>query len=287
VTADPITPPKAANRLNHILDAVSKAHGINRFPIDVKNIALEAGGIFGWNDKITAIESADIRGFEGCLFFDDDNKNWLVLYNHSIKSVGRIRFTQAHELGHYLLHRLQKNSFECATAADMYNLSQDDKDIESEADKFASYLLMPYDDFRKQISADIDLDILGDCASHYGVSLTAAILRWLEITELKAVLVISRSGFINWAWSSKPAFKAGAFFKTKQNIIPIPTGSIAANDQITIDRQGTIIPGKVWFKYAEPIMELREMKILSEQFDSVITLLIMPSVADVWPPWQA
>lgn len=65
----------------------------------------------------------------------------------------------------------------------MLNWSKDDKDIEGQADLFASYLLMPLDDYRKQVTGTVDLDLLGHCADRYGVSLTAAILKWLQYTE--------------------------------------------------------------------------------------------------------
>ena len=142
---------------------------------------------------------------------------------------------------------------------------------------------MPFDDYRRQIDNTVNLEVFGICANRYGVSLTAAILRWLEYTQDKAVLVISRGGFMRWAWSSASAFKAGAFFRTKNNVIPIPLHSLAADDSIKIERNGINVAGKVWFQHAEPVMSLREMKIESDQFDSIITLLILPSVADVWP----
>ena len=283
MTADTLTPPKAANRLNRILETVSSAHELNRFPVNIEELALGVNGVFGWKDKIAEIQAADIPGFEGCLISNDPKTNWFILYNSSMKSSGRVRFTQTHELGHYILHRFQKDSFECPTAGDMYNLSTEDKDIESEADEFASYLLMPFDDFRRQLNDSVDLDLLGHCAVRYGVSLTAAILRWLEITEVKAVLIISRSGFMKWAWSSKPAFNAGAFFRTKQNTTPIPPNSLAANESIRQEREGVNIPGRTWFRHAEEAMSLKEMKILSDNYDYVITLLILPSVSDVWP----
>jgi Zn-dependent peptidase ImmA (M78 family) len=39
----------------------------------------------------------------------------------------------------------------------MLNWSKDDKDIEGQADLFASYLLMPLDDYRKQVTTTVDL----------------------------------------------------------------------------------------------------------------------------------
>lgn len=283
MTMERWTPPKAANRLVKVVETFSRVHGVDRFPVAVPDLALETANIFGWTDPITRVEPAAIKGFEGALFPDDGRKQWLMLYNNELTSAGRIRFTQAHELGHYILHRTARESFQCSDA-DMVNWSKDNQDIESQADLFASYLLMPLDDYRKQITGSVDLDLLAHCADRYGVSLTAAILKWLQYTEEKAVLVVSTDGFIKWAHSSDPAFAAGAFFRTRGNVIEIPVGSIAADSSIQHDRQGTEIPAKVWFAHAHPTLHVREMKINAEQYGMVLTLLRLPRFSDVWAP---
>lgn len=262
----------------------SAAHGVDRFPVDVPSLALETARIFGWSDPITQVQAANIKGFDGALFPGDRREEWLLLYNETVSSPGRVRFTQAHELGHYILHRQARDSFQCSDA-DMLNWSRDDKDIEGQADQFASYLLMPLDDYRKQVTTVVDLDMLGHCADRYGVSLTAAILKWLQYTDEKAVLVMSNDGFINWAWSSEPAAKAGAFFRTRNSVIPVPDNSLAAKSEISHDRTGTLIPASVWFPYARADTPLREMKIYAEQYGIVVSLLHLPYSAEVWPPW--
>lgn len=278
------TPQRAANRLVKLAEVFSAAHGVDRFPVNVPSLALEAARIFGWSDPITQVQAANIKGFDGALFPGDGRKEWLLLYNETVSSPGRVRFTQAHELGHYILHRQARDSFQCSDA-DMLNWTKDDKDIEGQADLFASYLLMPIDDYRKQVTATVDLDLLGHCADRYGVSLTAAILKWLQYTDEKAVLVMSNDGFINWAWSSEPAAKAGAFFKTRNNVIPVPDSSLAAKPEISHDRKGTQMPASIWFPHARADTPLREMKICAEQYGIVLSLLHLPLSAEVWPPW--
>ena len=278
------TPQRAANPLVKLAEVFSAAHGVDRFPVEVPPLAFEAARIFGWSDPITQVQAANIKSFDGALFPDDGRKEWLLLYNEAVLSPGRIRFTQAHELGHYILHRQVRESFQCSDA-DMLNWSKDDKDIEGQADLFASYLLMPLDDYRRQITATVDLDLLGHCANRYGVSLTAAILKWLQYTDEKAVLVMSNDGFINWAWSSEPAAKAGAFFRTRNSVIPVPEEAIASNADIRHDRPGTQIPASVWFPHADTDTPLREMKIHAEKYGVVLSLLHLPRSADVWPQW--
>jgi len=111
VTEQLWTPQRAAIRLVRIAEAFSAAHGLPRFPIEVQPLALEAANIFGWDDPITAVQAAPIKSFEGALFPDDDRRRWLLLYNESLLSKGRVRFTQAHELGHYILHRMKRDGF--------------------------------------------------------------------------------------------------------------------------------------------------------------------------------
>ncbi|MCW5234997.1 ImmA/IrrE family metallo-endopeptidase [Verminephrobacter eiseniae] len=278
------TPQRAANRLAKLAEVFSAAHGVDRFPVDVPSLAMEAARIFGWSDPITQVQAANIKGFDGALFPGDGRKEWLLLYNEAVSSLGRVHFTQAHELGHYILHRQLRESFQCSDA-DMLNWSKDDKDIEGQADLFASYLLMPLDDYRKQVTAAVDLDLLGHCADRYGVSLTAAILKWLQYADENAVLVMSNDGFINWAWSSESAAKAGAFFRTRNSVIPVPDGALAANADVKHNRLGIQIPASIWFPHAKADTPVREMKVHAEQYGAVLSLLHLPRSAEVWPSW--
>ena len=278
-----LTPAKAANRLTRILNVFAEAHGTPRFPIDVTALALGCADTFQWTDPISQVAGADIQSFEGALIASDNCRKWMLLYNDRITSPGRIRFTQAHELGHYLLHRSLRSAFQC-TERDMTDWSEDEKNIEAQADVFASTLLMPLDDFRSEgTGAAADFDFLGTCADRYGVSLTAATLRWLQHTEIPAILVVHRDGYIDWAWSSKPAMKAGAFFRTKGRPVGVPMGTLAGDSHIAHNRIGQEIPAKHWFPHASTGDTLRECKISADQYDSVMTLLVIPRSVSVWP----
>jgi hypothetical protein len=254
-----------------------------RFPVDVVALAKDAANQFRWNDPITKVQAEDIKNFEVALIPSEGKREWLLLYNKKLSSQGRIRFTQAHELGHYLLHRHLRDSFNC-TEGDLINLETDEATIESQADSFASTILMPLDDFRAQMIGSADFEGLGACAARYGVSLTAATLRWLKHTEHQAVLIVHRDGYMNWAFSSTPAVKNGAFFRTRSETIAVPDGTLAADTSVQHERAGTEVAARAWFPHAPTDLSLREMKITSNEYDAVMSLLVLPRDANVWKP---
>ena len=138
---------------------------------------------------------------------------------------------------------------------------------------FALQYAVPLDDFRRQIDpqARVDLDMISHCAERYRVSLIAALLRWLIYTTRRAVLVVSRDGFILWSRASEPAAKTGAVFRTAGGPIEIPSASLAATQDLLVDGRTGVLHGPgVWFGE-----ELREMTIFSEQYDFTITLLLL------------
>ena len=209
-------------------------------------------------------------------------KGWYLLYNNQVLSSGRINFTIAHELGHYLLHRKEVDAFRCSTE-DLLNGGASARRRESDADQFAATLLMPFDDYRKQVATTrVDIDLLGRCADRYGVSLLAAIRQWVGFTPQRAVLVVSRDGFIQWSWSSRKALRTRARFRFSKETIPIPEASLAAQTTHHPDeRIGIERPARVWFQEEPADMSLREMRVVSDQYDLVITLLILPD-RDPW-----
>ena len=281
---DVLTPAKAAFRLTSVLNQFATAHGEQRFPVDVEALAQGVHQVFKLTDPITTVVGTDIPGFDGCLSYLGDNRGWALLYNDTIGSSGRIRFTQAHELGHYVLHRKIQQEFQC-TDRDMDDWQAVGPRIEPEADDFAANLLMPLDDFRKQVSNTVDFEQLSACAYRYGVSLTAAALRWVSATDRKVILVASTDGFMNWSYSSDNARASGAFFRARKSVVEIPAGTLAADDSLAREEKGIFIPANTWFPNASRNTKLREMKVASEQY-GVLTLLELPSTEAVWEPWQ-
>jgi IrrE N-terminal-like domain len=216
----------------------------------------------------------NLPGFDGALFrAPAGRKGWGIIYNNRITSKGRINFTLAHEFGHYLLHRVKyPDGFYCG-GQDFVRWDSEYGQVEFQANVFAANLLMPLDDLGRQIPihAKADLDLLSYCAERYRVSLIATTLRWLSYTSKRAVLVVSRDGYILWARSSEPALRTGAFFRTSQGPIEIPAASLAARPERLVDgRTGIEHDGGVWL--ADPV---RELTLRAEQYDFAISLLLL------------
>lgn len=259
-----------------ISQVLNKVLGPDHFPINVEQVAREYSRQRFPDDPVTLVAGEVLPRFDGALVRSPSGKNgWGIIYNKAIRSPGRINFTLAHEFGHYLLHRLAYPTGLHCGEQDVVRWDSEYGQIEYQANVFASYLLMPLDDFRRQIDSrtEADLELLGACAKRYNVSLIAATLKWLEYTERRAVIVVSRDDFILWARSSTPALKSGAFFRTSKGPIPVPIKSLAAQG-VGEESMMELQPG-VWFK-DEPC---REMAVFSEQYEFSISLLLLPNDA--------
>lgn len=267
----PFGPERWAFEITHVLNAVL---GPEHFPINVPSVALEYSRKRFPDDPVIGVKGDNLPGFDGALFrAPAGRKGWGIIYNNRITSRGRINFTLAHEFGHYLLHRVKyPGGFYCG-GQDFVRWDSEYGQVEYQANVFAANLLMPLDDFRRQIPAHAkaDLDLLSYCAERYQVSLIAATLRWLCYTNKRAILVVSRDGYILWARSSEPALKTGAFFRTSRGPIAIPAASLAARPEQPVNgRSGIEHDAGVWL--ADPV---RELTLQAEQYDFAISLLLL------------
>lgn len=279
---DNFTPASAAITLSHWLNAAARV-GLERFPVDVEQLAKAVGSELKWTDHIVEVKAANIPRFEGGLFSPDPGR-WALLYNEQITSSGRIRFTQAHELGHFLLHRTIQDSFECSQA-DVVRWGPGQKVLESQADEFASGLLLPIKQFRAATSGQpIDFEVLSAASTQFGVSLTAACLRWIRSTEESAVLVLSRDGFIDWSVSSDKAFKNGVYIKTRDVVVELPSGSLAADETRDSSRNGEHVALNTWFEHAHRDAVVREMKLICENYGYTLSLLHLSPWDKAWAP---
>lgn len=113
--------------------------------------------------------------------FDDDVSGMLAkktIYLNSNIHENRKRFTLAHELGHYLVHKKQDNSYKGVRFRSEYIASQE-KNEEREANHFASLLLMPKRFIEEELkkTKEISEEFIFDLAKKYKVSSIAMTIR--------------------------------------------------------------------------------------------------------------
>lgn len=265
------SPQKVAIRLSQILNITK---GDNHFPVDVTELALSysKSTCLSNDDCLIAIQGADLSNdVDGIL--EKTREGWVIIYNNSIKYSGRINFTIAHEFGHYLLHRNKyPNGLKC-TKADIYNDSIK-KTVETDANIFASYLLMPLDDFRKQSKLySFSPALFENLAKRYNTSLTATILKWIDMTDKKAMAIFSDNGFIEWKKQSTSLYKT-RLISTKKSFTPeeIPTSSVTYKLFYgEIDNNYEKNQNGVWCKEG---ITTQEIAFVSPELEFVITIVL-------------
>ena len=113
-------------------------------------------------------------------------------------------------------------------------------------------------------------------ANCYAVSLTAAILKWLTITDKRAMIVVGKDGFIDWTWSSETLIRSGIYYAARLSGIELPSGSLAAQEvDGDTGRHGHLHPAGVWLGSER----VREMTVFSPTNEMTISLLIYPDRA--------
>lgn len=280
------SPRSAANNISLVLNTVLGNDRFDRGPVNVEELALEYTRQISPDSHIEHVVAEYLPGCEGALVPGDNQpRRWAIMYDRK-QNAGRRAYTVAHELGHFVLHRNLVDDdpefdggFYCTKEAVEHGVG---RDIEKEANEFAANLLMPLDDFRRFIPSDnlAGLTRLGEAAERYGVSLTAATLRWLEYTTTRAMVIASVDGFALWAKSSEAAFKSGRFLRTKSELFELPAASLAArktygNESLEGVRQNA----GIWFP--EPVVE---MCMRTDKYDFELTLLHFEGKA---PAFQA
>lgn len=272
-------PLNEAGRITRMLDAVFGADRFDRGPVDTAALALEYSRQVAPKTPIHEVAERNLPGCVGALVYGEvQPRQWAIMY-HKGQSPGRRAFTIGHEFGHYVLHRdliEQGNAYDGGIYCDENSVvRRSGTGLEKEADEFAAAVLMPFHDFRRQLPAKDrpDFDLLSRLAARYGVSLTAVILRWLEYTETRAIMVVSNEGFAHWAKTSSAALKSGRYIRTKDVVYELPAQSAAARSDYSDEaRQGIMQPANVWFP--EPVLE---MCVRSDRYDQEITLLHLES----------
>lgn len=254
--------------------------GFRTLPIDLNRVrTLLPETPLGFGTLIKAPAPLAVKSCEGALVRNPHNENeWGIFYNPASQPE-RQRFTVAHELGHFILHRAAQSTFNCDKES-IYAGTEGLKQIEREADDFASNLLMPGDLLRNRIAGKhIDFHLLGVLAKEFGVSLEAMCIRFVKYTEQRAVLIYWDNGFLKYQWRSKTAAKTGVKLRKHSDPQEPSVATLAADDSIAQEWDGIEMPANRWCSNEPEEITLRELKHTWVGKNRVLSLLILESAA--------
>lgn len=275
---------KSATRVASDLSRVMRTVlGDERFPVDVEALAFEVSR--HQPDPIEKIEKVAIEGFDGMLRRHPKRHAWQILYAEQPNYHGRERFTLAHEFGHYLLHRAallpdhggvhspaEGSTYRCLPLQ-MDRWKMDEERREEEADTFACNLLMPFDDYRAQVGRmEMSGALLSHVTDRYGVSLTAAVRRWIEFTDSRSAMVVARDGFALWGRASRAAFQTGIFVRSGMEIPESSLAGMGRGGQLAAIDRPTALPSGIW-TFARGSEPVKELTVFSERLDVSLTIL--------------
>lgn len=179
-----MTPAEAA-------EAIIEDLGITQIAdLDVEAIAFDAG---------VEVVYEPMSGCEATLVGFGDQA--IATINPS-SSRGRERFSVAHEVGHWKLHK--GRSFRCRVDQVEENFASTVV-FEKEADTFASHLLMPAQMFNEAVRpfGQPNFKQLAEVAAEFDTSLTATALRLVGVDTLPAIIACYTRQGLRWHATAK------------------------------------------------------------------------------------
>lgn len=241
---------------------------LDKFGIDDPGFdVIDVAYALGINVEYGGVENAD-----AWLLRRNDGTG-VIRLNENVQEPTRIRFSIAHEIGHWLMHPELQQGFLC-TAQNFRDYARSPE--EAEANWFAATLLMPkfllpMGEFKK----DPSFEIISSIASSFQTSLTATARRFVQLSKFAVVLVSSTDGRISWSLPSQSA--RWLFIKWGSQL---PEGSISLDSfqQKIAKTSLDSVPPDVWF----PDMtitrdtELFEQARFSVEYNNSLTLLWLP-----------
>jgi Zn-dependent peptidase ImmA (M78 family) len=238
-----------------IVEEILRQNPNIRYPIPLERFVELAG--------IESISELATDGFEGMLITNAEKSRGAIMIKAGT-SPRRRRFTIAHELGHFLLpwHRQQKFSCKSSDIKDSGNnrgLAPEQITIETEANAFASELLMPSSAFKNFIDnfetpTLLDLSSLSD---RFDVSFEATVHRYKALSDQPLAFVFSHNNIVRyWVKTQSLPYVLKA---RKDQALPLRSSS--RNDGKSVTDLETIA-AHVWL---EPHSELALPRNILEQ----------------------
>lgn len=188
----------------------------------------------------------------------------------------RIRFSFAHELGHYYIDEHRTQLMKGRSLHKSYSSLIQKNIVEKEADYFAACLLMPSNRFTEMATSKLfDFSIVELLKNEFEVSFSSVLFRLLDVDIYSLMIVYSRNNTIKHRWFS-PDFQY-KYITNFQTTKQLPPNTVAAEyfaDGTKYDNN-EIVNATDWFDSYQDISDvtLKERCIYMSSNNIVISIL--------------
>ena len=255
--------------IENLCDQIRETWGCTRIPVDLEHIARE--------EDVELIPCDFGPPFHGRIEYVTVDNVFMVY--HPAESAGhsrqRVRFTIAHELGHFYLptHRAVLtggSSHDCEIGF------VSDRKMEREADSFAASLLIPH----RLLEAEIDkkgmmtLQQVVQMATTAAVSIPCAVIRYVHYATEPCGVVLSEKGKVKYYIASDDMDAKGFRIMPKNSEIPRDSKAwqLLASGKHR-EAEGRKADSRSWYSRRPQYMTLWEDSLSLGYADQVITLL--------------
>ena len=212
--------------------------------------------------------------FDGRIEYISDKKIFILYHPAAINP--RVRFSIAHELGHFYIPEHRK----LLLTGKSHNSKTgfiSDKRLEREADEFASNLLVPENYLNELLfkKTFLTLKDLLELANELQVSATAMAIRYVNMTPEPCAVILSQDGKQKFYWASDEMEYTGFKWRGRKDI---PWDS-ASSEATKSQGSGKVFEKQsdsgVWFSKRK-----RECEIWEEAFSLGYTGLVLTMLSD-------
>ncbi len=223
-------------------EEIAKLNCFEKWPVDPFRI-IESEG-----DLIHA-EGDDFRdSFDGRLSYHDGR--FLLIYNtrynawpHNRNHHPKVRFTVAHELGHFYLDRHREFLVNQRQPIESFTEFESINQVERQADAFAAGLLMPKYLVGSRVNCEPDATIstIKEAAKDFDVSLTSMMVRWTQLSHFPCATLCIRNGRIQWGFVAE-RFRRCGLWKAQRGDALTSTDALQflqADESLSYFREGS------------------------------------------------
>ncbi|MBO6560474.1 MAG: ImmA/IrrE family metallo-endopeptidase [Nisaea sp.] len=254
-------------------EAFLRDEGIKELPVDPFAIAES-------RDIVVQAKPQEHDGVSGMLL--RHGNEFGIIYATHIPSLGFQRFSVSHELGHYFLPGHIEHVLKDGPHVSRAGFVTNDL-FELEADHFAAGLLMPETPFRSALNRyEPGLDAIKAVAEICITSRTATAIRFAELTDIAAAVIVSTDGTIDYCFMSE-AMKSLPKLDWLRKGSSLPPGTKTAR---LAERRDAVVAGEEvvdevdvrdWLGGTKPSL-VSEESIGLGQYGKVLTVLVSTSI---------